>query len=170
MIAFSSLLSAQRDWSPLWLLFSAFAAALVVARLLLGHLPDKFGGARIALISAFIEAIGLALIWSAPSLFLATAGAVLAGFGYALVYPGLGVEAVRRAPEENRGLAMGAYTAFLDVALGFGSPVLGLIAGARGLSAVFLTGGLLTLGAAAIAARLLFSRASTQISEHAPQA
>lgn len=170
MIAFSSLLSAQRDWSPLWLLFSAFAAALVVARLLLGHLPDKFGGARIALISAFIEAIGLALIWSAPSLFLATAGAVLARFCYALVYPGLGVEAVRRAPEENRGLAMGAYTAFLDVALGFGSPVLGLIAGARGLSAVFLTGGLLTLGAAAIAARLLFSRASTQISEHAPQA
>jgi len=105
MIAFSSLLSAQRDWSPLWLLFSAFAAALVVARLLLGHLPDKFGGARIALISAFIEAIGLALIWSAPSLFLATAGAVLAGAEPECDIEegcvGLGVEAVRRAPEEQ---------------------------------------------------------------------
>ena len=56
------------------------------------------------------------------------AGAGLTGLGYALVYPGLGVEAVKRAPPESRGLAMGAYTAFLDVALGFGTPLLGLAA------------------------------------------
>jgi MFS family permease len=74
---------------------------------------------------------------------------------YALVYPGLGVEAVRRAPPNSRGLAMGAYTAFLDVALGFGSPALGLIAGRAGLSSVFLTGALLVLGAMIIALRLL---------------
>ena len=33
MIAFSSLLSVERGWSPVWLTFSAFAVALVVARL-----------------------------------------------------------------------------------------------------------------------------------------
>ena len=33
MIAFSSLLAAERQWSPVWLFFSVFAAALVVARL-----------------------------------------------------------------------------------------------------------------------------------------
>jgi predicted MFS family arabinose efflux permease len=73
-----------------------------------------------------------------------------------LVYRGLGIEAVRRAPPQSRGLAMGAYTAFLDVALGFGSPALGLIAGWRGLSSVFLAAALLVLSASVIAIRLRF--------------
>ncbi|MBV9778123.1 MAG: MFS transporter, partial [Acetobacteraceae bacterium] len=113
-----------RHWSPVWLLFSVFAASLVAARLFLGHMPDRLGGARVALVSVLIEAAGLALIWLAPSQAVAVAGALLTGLGFALVYPALGVEAVRRAPPQSRGLAMGAYTAFLDVALGFGSPAL----------------------------------------------
>ena len=93
----------------------------------------------------FIEAAGLALIWFASNPVLAAAGAALTGFGYSLVYPGLGVEAVRRAPPQSRGLAMGAYTVFLDVALGFGSPALGLIAGWTGLGSVFLVSAILVL-------------------------
>ena len=45
--------------------------------------------------------------------------------------------------------------AFLDVALGFGSPALGLIAGWAGLRSVFLAGALLVLSATIIALRLL---------------
>jgi predicted MFS family arabinose efflux permease len=157
MIAFSSLLSVERSWNPVWLLFSAFATSLVAARLFLGHLPDRLGGARVALISVLVEATGLVLIWLAPGQILAAAGALLTGFGFALVYPGLGVEAVRRAPPQSRGLAMGAYTAFLDVALGFGSPALGLIAGWDGVSSVFLAAALIVLGAAVIALRLLYA-------------
>jgi predicted MFS family arabinose efflux permease len=127
IIAFSSLLSADRGWSPVWLTFTAFAVSLVAARVVLGHMPDRLGGARVALICVLIQAAGLALMWLASGRALAASGAALAGFGYSLVYPGFGAEAVRRAPPQSRGLAMGAYTAFLDVALGFGSPVLGLI-------------------------------------------
>jgi predicted MFS family arabinose efflux permease len=95
------------------------------------------------------------VLWLAPGATVAAAGAALAGFGYSLVYPGLGVEAVRRSPPESRGLAMGIYTAFLDLALGFGSPLLGLIAGWAGLSSVFLASTLIVLGTAAITMRLL---------------
>ena len=157
IIAFSSLLSAQRGWSPVWLVFTSFAVSLVAARLLLGHVPDWLGGARVALVCMLIEAVGLALIWFAPDRAWATAGAALAGFGYSLVYPGLGAEAVRRAPPQSRGLAMGAYTVFLDVALGFGSPTLGLVAGRFGLDAAFLVSALIALGASAIALRVLFT-------------
>ncbi|MEW6450993.1 MAG: arabinose transporter [Pseudomonadota bacterium] len=159
VIAFSSLLSAQRGWSPVWLVFSAFAISLVMARLIFGHLPDRLGGAKVALVCVLIETAGLALIWLAPNLALAATGAALTGFGYALVYPGLGVEAVRRAPAASRGLAMGAYSVCLDVALGFGSPVLGLIAGWTGLASVFLASTLVVLCATAIAARLLATAA-----------
>jgi predicted MFS family arabinose efflux permease len=58
-------------------------------------------------------------------------------------------------PPHSHGLAMGAYTAFLDVALGFGSPGLGLIAARAGLSSVFLASALIVLCATAISLRLL---------------
>ena len=167
MIAFSSLLSAERGWNPVWISFSAFAIALVAARLFLGHTPDRLGGAKVALVCVFIEVAGLALIWAASNPVLAAAGAALTGFGYSLVYPGLGVEAVRRAPPQSRGLAMGAYTVFLDVALGFGTPALGLVASWAGLGTVFLTSALIVLCAAAIAAWLL--RAPSRASAHQQQ-
>jgi MFS family permease len=162
MIAFSSLLSAERGWNPLWLSFSAFAIALVAARLFFGHTPDKLGGAKVALVCVFVEAAGLALIWFASTSAMAAAGAALTGFGYSLVYPGLGVEAVRRAPPQSRGVAMGAYTVFLDVALGLGSPALGALAGWKGLGSVFLASAILVLGAAVVAVGLL------NASSHAP--
>jgi MFS family permease len=161
MIAFSALLSAQHGWNPVWLTFSAFALALVAARLFLGHIPDTLGGAKVALVCVFVEAAGLALIWFASTSALAAAGAALTGFGYSLVYPGLGIEAVKRVPPQSRGLAMGAYTVFLDVALGFGSPALGLLAGWTGVGSVFLASAILVLGAALVAGWLL--RAATKV-------
>jgi hypothetical protein len=50
---------------------------------------------------------------------------------------------------------MGAYTAFLDLTLGIASPTLGLIGGAAGIGAVFLTSAVVVLCAAAIALQLL---------------
>jgi hypothetical protein len=66
-------------------------------------------------------------------------------------------EAVRSAPAQSRGLAMGAYTAFLDVALGFGIPVLGLLADLAGLGAAFIGSMVAALCAAGIAAALLYT-------------
>lgn len=155
ILAFGSLLFATRGWSPVWLAFTAYAVALIGARLGLGHLPDRIGGARVALGSAVVETIGLALIWLAPGALVAAAGAALTGFGYALVYPALGVEAVRRGPPQSRGMVMGMYTAFLDVALGFGTPALGLIAGGAGLDTVFLASAIAVIGAMAFSLWLL---------------
>src|SRR3954470_12962635 len=101
MLAFSSLLATERGWSPVWLTFTAFAFALVVARLFFGHVPDRLGGAKVALACVLIEAAGLCLLWLASGPALAALGAALTGFGYSLVYPGLGVEAVRRAPPQS---------------------------------------------------------------------
>lgn len=152
---FIALLFVNRGWSHAWLAFTGFSLAFVIARMVLGHLADRIGGAKVALTFVLIEAIGLAMVWIAPSMDLAIVGAVLTGFGYSLVYPGFGVEAVRRAPPQSRGLAMGAYTAFLDLALGLASPALGLVADQAGVAAVFLVSALVVTGAAGIAFRLM---------------
>ena len=155
--AFVTLLFALRSWSHAWLPYTAFATVFIVARLLFGHLPDRMGGARVALACLLIEALGLALIWQADTAALALLGASLTGLGYSLVYPGFGVEAVSRVPAESRGLAMGAYTAFLDLALGVSGPLLGLVAGAAGLEAAFLCSAVAALAAVPIAFRFLQS-------------
>jgi predicted MFS family arabinose efflux permease len=116
---------------------------------------DAIGGAKVALVCAVIEAAGLVLLWLAVRPEMALAGAALTGFGFSLVYPGFGVEAVRRVPAQSRGLAMGAYTAFLDLAQGVASPALGLIAVGAKLNAVFLASAATVLCAALVAAWLL---------------
>jgi MFS family permease len=152
MTSFVTLLFVERGWQPAWLPFSLFAAAFILARLLLGHLPDRFGGARVACAFVLVESAGQALVWLAPQPSIALAGAALTGFGYSLVYPALGVEAVRRVPAHNRGLAMGAYTAFLDLALGVANPLLGLAAHWTGnLGTIFLIGAIVGVGCAVIA-------------------
>jgi predicted MFS family arabinose efflux permease len=55
---FSSLLFAGHAWTPVWLAFSAYAASLIVARVAFGHLPDRLGGARVALWFVLIETVG----------------------------------------------------------------------------------------------------------------
>ncbi|MGA0598365.1 arabinose transporter [Enterovirga sp. CN4-39] len=159
ILAFGSLLFVEHGWTPVWLAFSTYAIALMVARLLFGHLPDRLGGAKVAVGFVVVEAAGLATMWLAASGGLAAFGAALTGFGYSLVFPGLGLEAVRLAPPESRGVAMGAYTACLDLALGIAGPALGLVASGAGYSAVFEVSAIVVLCAALVSIPLLTKRA-----------
>jgi len=103
MTAFITLLFTNRGWSSTWPGLTLFVLAFIVMRSFFGHLPDRVGGAKVALVSVVVEAVGLALIWLAPWSAMAMAGATITGLGYSLVYPGFGVEAVRNAPPESRG-------------------------------------------------------------------
>jgi MFS family permease len=85
-----------------WLAFTVLSITFMAGRLIFGHLPDRIGGARVALVCVLIEAAGQALIWLAPWSTLTFVGAALTGFGYTLVYPGFGAEAIRRAPPQRR--------------------------------------------------------------------
>src|SRR5204863_7538016 len=64
---FIVLLFAQHGWGHAWLGLTLFATTFVLGRILMGHVPDRVGGARVAFVSVLIEAAGLALIWIAPS-------------------------------------------------------------------------------------------------------
>ncbi|EHK68409.1 arabinose transporter [Achromobacter arsenitoxydans] len=152
--AFVSLLFQDRGWDGAAWMFTAFGAGFILARVFFAGLPDRLGGARVATACVLFEAAGQWLIWGGGSPGWAFAGAVLTGAGYSLAFPAFGVEAVRRAPPASRGTAMGAYVAFLDVALGLGSPAAGWLAGFRGYGAVFALGGTCALAAVAVGVAL----------------
>ena len=58
---------------------------------------------------------------------------------------------MRGAPPGNRALALGSYTACLDLALGVAGPALGLLADQAGLPVAFGASALLVLLGAAVA-------------------
>lgn len=151
ILAFSSLFFSEMHWRPVWTGFTAFGLALIAARTMAGHLPDRFGGAKVATLFVIVQATGLLLMSMAGTVVVASAGAALAGLGYSLVYPGLGIEAVNGIAPTNRGMAMGLYTAFLDVAMALGSPALGWIGGRAGLRAVFMVSAAIVACAAGVA-------------------
>lgn len=154
--AFIALLFASKNWGSASFAFTAFGVAFIGARILFGHLPDKIGGAQVALVCVIIEAAGQLLIWGADSACIAYLGAAFTGFGYSLAFPGFGVEAVKRAPPQTRSLAMGAYVAFLDISLGISSPLAGALAGTWGMASVYLAGAAVVALSAIMALMLLF--------------
>jgi MFS family permease len=117
--------------------FTAFAAAVVGTRLLLGRLPDRFGGRASAIAAGIAEAIGLTLIALATSLPLAIAGAVVMGIGFSTLFPSLALIVVNRSGEDRRGGALGLFTAFFDIGVGVGGPLIGAIAALAGYQAGF---------------------------------
>ena len=163
LTAFVALLFADRHWGNASLAFTAFGVAFIAARIFFGHLPDKLGGAQVALLCVLIEAVGLLLIWGADSPAIAYVGAALTGWGYSLAFPGFGVEAVRRAPPESRGVAMGAYVAFLDISLGITGPALGALAVAWGIGAIYLVSAIVVSLSVLVALALLRGAASPAV-------
>jgi len=152
LTAFASLYFAAQHWSHAGLVMTAFGVGFILVRIMLGHLPDRMGGYRVAVWSLAAEAIGQALLWFAPNADVALAGALVTGLGCALVFPALGVELLKRVPVANRGSAMGAFVAFLDIAYGIAGPVAGTIAGSFGYASVYLFGAACALTGAALAA------------------
>ncbi|HZG19912.1 MAG TPA: MFS transporter [Herbaspirillum sp.] len=151
---FITLYYADQHWSGAAFALTAFSSAFVGARLLFANSITRFGGYRVAVVSFLTEAVGLLLLWSATTPELALLGAGLAGFGFALVFPSLGVEAVNLVSPANRGAALAAYSVFLDLALGITGPVAGAIAGQLGYPQVFLFAAIAAIGAVALSLSL----------------
>jgi MFS family permease len=138
--AFFVLYFLDRHWSYAGLGLTAFGGGFVLVRVLFGHLPDRIGGLPVAMGSLAIEAIGQALIWSAPSPSFALVGAFMTGLGCSMVFPAMGREVVHLVEPHLRGTALGGYAGFQDIAYGLTGPLAGLLADRAGYSSVFLIG------------------------------
>jgi MFS family permease len=156
--AFFVLYFLDRHWGYAGLGLTAFGAGFVLVRILCGHLPDKVGGLPVAIGSLAVEAVGQALIWSAPTPALALVGAFLTGLGCSMVFPSMGREVVRIVEPHLRGTALSGFSAFQDVAYGLTGPVAGLLADRAGYGSVFLIG---TIAAAAGLVIALYLRSVT---------
>ena len=138
LATFVTLFYLSRHWTGAALCLTAFGLAFIAARLLFIQTINRFGGFPVSMACMLVESLGLILLWRAHSPWMALAAAALAGFGFSLVFPALGVEAVKRVPAQNRGTALGVFTAFADVSFFLTGPVAGAVIGFYGYASVFL--------------------------------
>ncbi len=138
LATFVTLFYASRHWDGAALCLTSFGVAFITARLLFIQAINRFGGFPVGMTCLAVESAGVAMMWLAHSPWTAFAGAGLTGFGFSLVFPALGVEAVKRVPEFNRGTALGVYTGFSDVSFFLVGPTAGAVIGAFGYASAFL--------------------------------
>ncbi len=153
--AFLALDYQAHGWTGAGAAIGAFGIGYVAVRIFFSHLPDRLGGITVAAGSLVVEAVGQALLWLAPDAWAAFAGACLTGAGFSLIFPSMGIEATRRVTPEQRGRAVGNFTAFFDLAIGLTGPVVGLAASRFGFPIAFMIGTV-----CALTALLLLNRMS----------
>lgn len=138
LATFVTLFYASRHWDGAALCLTAFGVTFIAARLLFIHAIERFGGFPVAIACLTVESLGVLMLWLAHAPWIALAAAALTGFGFSLVFPAIGVEAVKRVPERNRGTALGVYTGFSDVSFFLVGPIAGTVIGAFGYASAFL--------------------------------
>lgn len=154
LFAFLGLDYAAHHWTGASFGLTAFGAAYVIARLTFGGLPDRLGGQRVARVTIPLQIAGLVILWLAPLQWVAFTGCAILGAGYSLTFPALGVETIRHVPPQNRGAAMGAYVAFVDIGLGLAGPLSGMVVSQFGYPSAFLLGACASIVAFAFVLRL----------------
>ena len=145
LTTFVTLYYLERGWVGAAWCLSAFGLCFILSRLLFVNAVNRFGGYNVAIACMATEVLGLTMLWLAPSPLWAMLGAGLTGFGLSLVYPALGVEAIRQVPSSSRGAGLGAYAVFFDLALAVAGPVMGAVAVHLGYASIFAVAALLAL-------------------------
>ena len=135
-----------------------FGIFFILTRLVFNKAIDQYGGLRVALTSLFIESLGLLIIAVGVHPIWTLLGAALTGIGFALVFPALGVEAIKRVDQSQQGSALAAYGLFIDISLGITGPLIGFVANNMGMTAIYPFSTILVAIGFALVGNLLYNK------------
>lgn len=135
-----------------------FGIFFILTRLVFNKAIDQYGGLRVALTSLFIESLGLLIIAVGVHPIWTLLGAALTGIGFSLVFPALGVEAIKRVDQSQQGSALAAYGLFIDISLGITGPLIGFVANNMGMTAIYPFSTILVAIGFALVGNLLYNK------------
>ena len=138
--------------------FDAFGFTYIGVRLFIGNVPDRLGPRPVAFWSAIVEAAGLVIVALAANLVTVIIGGLVIGAGLSLLFPSLALLVINRAPDAQRGAALGAFTSFWDVGIAVGAPASGLIASLTNYADISYVMAVCSVGSALLAAPELVRR------------
>lgn len=124
-------------WNNGALCLSIFGALFVAGRLVFSNVINKYGGIKVAIACLFVETIGLLIIAFATNAQMALVGAGVTGLGFSLIFPALGVMAIKSVSPSSQGSALAGYGLFIDISLGVAGPIIGSVADFFGMQFIF---------------------------------
>ncbi|KKB75832.1 major facilitator transporter [Devosia soli] len=104
-----------------------FSLAIAIGRLSMDPVVDRFGPRRVATVLLILAIVGVTLVASAPSPWLALVGFLLSGIGCSSVYP-LAISAAARRTDRPASVNVAALSQMTFVVFFAGPPLLGFIA------------------------------------------
>ncbi|MCS5498247.1 MFS transporter [Cnuibacter physcomitrellae] len=128
----------ERGVEAIGAFFTVFAVALLVVRVGVGRLADRFGATAAFVPSIVFMVAGLVVLGEADDLWVFLLSALLFGLGYGVAVPLLQSLVYRFAPPARRGAASATFLATADIAYGGGALVLGLSASLIGYAVSFV--------------------------------
>ena len=134
---FITLYYASLNWNGAVLCLSVFSLMFILGRIIFAKAIDNYGGMKTAVYCLALESLGLMILWLANIPHVALIGAGITGLGLSLIFPALGVEAVKLVPASNKGAALGGYGLFIDISLGITGPLIGGVASRYGMMYIF---------------------------------
>jgi MFS family permease len=143
--------------------FVGYACTVVIARVLLGWLPDRIGRMRTTLLSlGLYAAVTLSMSQLAPGT-LAFYGALL-GCAHGFLYPSINALAIEDGNHARRGKVLTFINGGFQVGYTLGVLVFGWIAERTGYPTIFVLGGVIMMLATAAVARAAFARRAVNAS------
>lgn len=125
------------NWQNAAYALTVFSAAFITGRFIFSNAINKHGGINVAIFCILTEVAGLGILFMAGNAGLALIGAAISGLGFSLVFPALGVEAVKLLPASRAGVALAAYGLFIDLSLGVTGPFSGTIVNLFGMRSLY---------------------------------
>ncbi|KQS91554.1 MFS transporter [Chryseobacterium sp. Leaf394] len=124
-------------WNNGALCLSIFGGLFVAGRLVFSNVINNYGGIKVAIACLFVETIGILIIAFATNAQMALIGAGVTGLGFSLIFPALGVMAIKSVAPSNQGSALAGYGLFIDISLGVAGPIIGSVADFFGMRFIF---------------------------------
>lgn len=144
-------------------LLGAYSWTYAIMQLPSGSLLDRFGVRRVMLVSILLWAVASGLAAVAPTIVFLFAARFLLGIGEAPTFPACAKAIGLWFPQKERGVPTAMFDAAAKLAIGLGTPILGLILLHFGMRANFAATALLSGLYAVLFARLYCDPASPPV-------
>jgi MFS family permease len=126
--------------------FTTYGLAVIGSRVVASRLIDRFPRPYVVIFSAVPMLIAVALLAFTQSLIQLIIVAIFYGIGLAFLLPAAQAYLVDRVQKEERAKALGVFFSFLELGIGGGAMVLGVVAEYFGYQSAFVTASCIGLG------------------------
>nr|WP_256208544.1 MFS transporter [Paenibacillus sp. CF384] len=143
LLSFVTLFSMEIGIKETGYFFLVVAISEVLIRFVSGPLFDRKGPFWVLVGAAILCIIGCVLLYYTDSMAMLMLAGIFSGAGFGAMFPALQAWVINLVEPERRGVASATYYNFLDIGIGFGSILLGVVVSMTGYATMFLLSGIM---------------------------